>query len=90
MQELQLKKSRVSVCGFFLIMGMIFGTWASRIPAVKAHLSLDDAQLGNILFAIPLGQMTAMFLSAWIIKRIESKKALVIAGSITPLLLLPQ
>lgn len=85
MQELQLKKSRVSVCGFFLIMGMIFGTWASRIPAIKAHLSLDDAQLGNILFAIPLGQMTAMFLSAWIIKRIESKKALVIAGSITPL-----
>lgn len=88
MQEPQLKKSRVSVCGFFLIMGMIFGTWASRIPAIKAQLSLDDAQLGNILFAIPLGQMTAMFLSAWIIKRIESKKALVIAGSITPLFIL--
>lgn len=88
MYEKTLKKSRISVCGFFLIMGMIFGTWASRIPFIKMRLGLDDAQLGNILFAIPFGQIIAMFISAWIIKKAGSKTALIIAAPITSLFVL--
>jgi hypothetical protein len=36
-------------------MGLCFATWASRIPDIKMTLALSDADLGSILFALPVG-----------------------------------
>ncbi len=37
-------------------MGMVFASWAVRIPDIKAALHMNDAALGSVLLASPLGR----------------------------------
>lgn len=78
---------RVSVSAFFFIQGLVFASWASRIPDIKAALHLNDAALGGVLLAIPLGQMSAMALSGYLVSRFGSRKMLVIAAMFYPAML---
>lgn len=79
---------RLAVSLFFFIQGVVFATWTNRIPDLKTALHLSDASLGNVLFAIPVGQMTAMYLSAWLINRFGSRRMLMLAAALYPLCLL--
>ncbi|HVV05830.1 MAG TPA: MFS transporter [Puia sp.] len=63
-------RSRVMVAIFFFISGFGFSTWASRIPTIQQQLHLNEAQLGAVLFAMPIGLMltlpvTGVLLSRW-------------------------
>ena len=57
-------------------MGLCFSSWASRIPTIKADLHLSDGQLGTILFALPVGQLTMMFFSGKLVTRFGSHRIL--------------
>ena len=46
---------RLAVASFFFLQGLVFASWASRIPDIKQALDLNEAQLGGVLFAIPRG-----------------------------------
>lgn len=39
----------------FVLMGIIFGTWAAAIPSVKEKFGLDEGGLGLLLLCFPLG-----------------------------------
>lgn len=69
MDEKERARTRRAISVYYLAMGMIFAGWASRIPDVKAMLSLDDGSLGILLFAIPAGQIVMMAISAMVIAR---------------------
>lgn len=75
---------RLGVSVFFFIQGLVFATWASRIPDIKNTLNLSDAGLGGVLFALPLGQLTAMTLSGYLVSKFGSKKTLPIAAMLYP------
>ena len=81
--------TRAAVSLFFFIQGLIFATWANRIPDIKETLGLTDAALGTVLFAIPVGQVTAMVLSGWLVNRFGSKKMLITATFLYSLSLIP-
>lgn len=68
---------RFSVGAFFFIQGLVFASWASRIPDIKRLLNLNDAALGGVLFSIPVGQMTAMALSGYLVSRFGSRRMLI-------------
>jgi len=55
-------------------MGLIFSSWASRIPDIKVALQLSDGQLGQLLMALPCGQLATLALSAWLEGRFGSKR----------------
>jgi len=61
---------------FYFGMGLCFATWASRIPAIKSALNLSDGELGTILFALPIGQLTMMFFSGKLVTRFGSDRIL--------------
>lgn len=42
---------RLAVASFFFLQGLVFASWASRIPDIKQALALNEAQLGGVLFA---------------------------------------
>lgn len=71
---------RLSAGAFFFIQGLVFSSWASRIPDIKAALGLNDAQLGSVLFSIPVGQLAAMTLSGYLVSRFCSRRMLTIAA----------
>lgn len=76
MNDLQKRRIRRAISVYYLAMGMVFASWASRIPDVKAALSLDDGSLGALLFAIPAGQIAMMAISAMVIAHWGSRMVL--------------
>lgn len=75
---------RMAVSAFFFMQGLTFSSWASRIPDIKAMLHLNEAELGSILFALPVGQLSAMALSGYLVSRLGSRKVLSIAALFYP------
>ncbi|WP_348823934.1 MFS transporter [Flavobacterium aestuarii] len=76
-----LLRIRLAVAMFYFAMGLCFATWASRIPTIKAALHLTDGQLGSILFALPVGQLTMMYFSGKLVTRFGSHRVLPLAIS---------
>jgi MFS family permease len=73
---------RLAVSLFYFGQGLVFASWASRIPDLKTALHLSDAALGSILLALPIGQLITMPLSGRLVAIFGSKKILTLA---TPL-----
>lgn len=79
MVQQKLPRIRISIFYFYFIMGLIFASWASRIPDIKSVLHLNDGQLGQVLFAMPLGQLMMMIVSGYLVNKFGSRIILVIA-----------
>lgn len=74
-----LKRIRWAVSFFYFGIGLCFASWASRIPDIKVDLHLSDADLGSILFALPLGQLTMMPFSGKLVTRYGSHRLIVLS-----------
>lgn len=72
----RLKRSRLAVFSFYFCQGLVFSSWASRIPELKSGLGLDDAAWGTILLMISVGQLCGMTISGLLVSRIGSRKIL--------------
>jgi MFS family permease len=75
---------RLGVSLFFFLQGLTFSSWAGRIPDFKRLLSLSDGALGAVLLALPMGQMTAMGLSGYLVSKFGSRKTLGIGAILYP------
>lgn len=75
-KESYLNRIRWAVSFFYFGMGLCFSSWASRIPNIKAALELSDGELGSILFALPVGQLTMMVFSGKLVTRFGSHRVL--------------
>ncbi len=71
---------RLAVGAFFFLQGLVFASWASRIPDIRQLLDLNEAELGGVLFAIPAGQMAGMALSGYLVSRLGSRHMLLLAA----------
>lgn len=56
------KKMSFSCLSLFFAHGLVFSSWASRIPIIKNTLHIGDAELGTLLLLMPLGQISTMIL----------------------------
>ena len=82
-----LARKRVAVAAYYFVPGVIFASWASRIPDVKQLLHLSNGQLGTVLFAIPIGQLLMMTFSGILVSKFGSKKMLVLSEVLYALVL---
>ena len=73
-----LNRVRLATSLFFFGMGFSFATWASRIPDFKTLLNLSEADLGTMLFALPIGQLFAMPFSGKIVTKYGSRNISII------------
>jgi len=73
------RRIRIAVTSLYFCTGLCFASWASRIPDIKTALQLNDAMLGSILFALPVGQFTMMPFSGRLVTRFGSQKILLFA-----------
>ena len=80
-------KHRVAIGAFFFLQGIVFSCWASRIPDIKQHLALNDAQLGTALLAIPLGQVCAMWPTGILVSKFGSRTIMTFGTFLYPLAL---
>lgn len=72
---------RISAAIFFFLSGFGYATWASRIPTVKQELHLNEAQLGTVLLALPIGLLCTMPVTSKLLTHYSSR-AIMFFGSI--------
>ena len=75
----ELVKNRFSVGILFLLCGLNFATWATRIPDFKYLLALSDAELGTVLMGLPLGSLVSLPLAGWLISKFNSRIICILA-----------
>jgi MFS family permease len=61
---------------FFFVSGFGFSTWASRIPTIQQQLHLNEAQLGGVLFALPIGLMITLPVTGVLLSRRDSRRVM--------------
>ena len=62
--------------------GFGFASWASRIPQVKAHLSLDPSQLGALLLSLAAGSVISLPLAGPLVARFGSRASVRAAAAL--------
>jgi MFS family permease len=73
------RRIRIAVTLYFFSMGLVFASWASRIPDIKTKLHLNDAIFGSILFSLPVAQFLMMTFSGKLVTRFGSRKVALFA-----------
>jgi MFS family permease len=74
MQRVEVAKRAVSVV--FILQGLGFASWASRIPQVQQQLDLSPAQLGLVLLAIAAGCVTALPTAGLLVHRFGAARTM--------------
>jgi MFS family permease len=71
---------RMAVGAMFFFQGLSFASWASRIPTIQQTLDLNEAALGAMLLALPIGLMVSLPFAGWLIARLGSRKVVLTAA----------
>jgi MFS family permease len=69
------RQARSAVAAVFLLNGLIFGSWAARIPAVRDRVGLSDGELGIALACGAIGSIIAMPIAGGRAARLGSRRA---------------
>ncbi len=69
----RLIRPRWATAATFGVNGVLTGSFASRIPALKSTLHLTDSVLGRTLFAIAVGSLASLQVAGWVVRRLGSR-----------------
>ena len=70
----------VSCRALFFIMAFFIGLWTIRIPTIKDQLGTDYLGIGLIFVTFAIGSIITMVFANLIIKKISSKRAVMLGG----------
>ncbi|MEZ2390980.1 MFS transporter [bacterium RCC_150] len=79
---------RAAAIATFLVFGMnglVFASWAARIPAVTQTLNLTSGQMGTLLLCTAVGSLMALPSAGWVVGRIGTANTLRGAGLLVAL-----
>lgn len=74
------RRSQLAIAALFCVLGFQYGTWAARIPALKAELDLTPAEVGVLLLACGVGAAVSFPVVATLMARLGSRRLAVLSG----------
>ncbi|MGP0222225.1 MFS transporter [Paenarthrobacter sp. NCHU4564] len=74
------KAAAVATFLIFGMNGLVFASWAARIPAVTEALSLTSGQMGTLLLCTAVGSLLALPSAGWVVGRIGTANTVRAAG----------
>lgn len=85
------KSIRIAVTLFYFCTGLVFSSWASRIPTIKNKLSISEGELGSLLLVMPIGEVATLALVGKLVATYGSKTVFQfgILGYVFMLLMIP-
>jgi fucose permease len=88
------RRAHVALAVAFVSFGAVDGTWAARLPAIKARLHLDSGRLGIAIFCVSLAATAMLPFAGWLASKRGSRGPillglLVSAGGITAIAFAP-
>ncbi|MCJ8308355.1 MAG: MFS transporter [Hyphomicrobiales bacterium] len=69
------------VTAAFVLNGMLFGTWASRVPAFKESLELDPGLLGLLLLALAGGAIVSFPFAGALSEKLGAKQLTILCAA---------
>jgi MFS family permease len=79
--------SQLAVASLFGALGFNYGTWTSRLPALKAGWGLSTSQFSMVLLAAALGSVFSFPVTAGLLHRLGSRGASLLSGVLLPFML---
>ncbi|WP_176216847.1 MFS transporter [Andreprevotia lacus] len=80
--------SRYAVAALFLLLGVNYGSWAARMPALKTMLGLSNADISYLLLASGLGSVFSFPITATLLHKLGPRRLCWLASALLPLLLI--
>ena len=74
------RRSQLAVASLFGALGFSYGTWTSRLPAIKANLGLSTSQVSVVLLFAALGAIFSFPVTAAALHKLGSRGASLLAG----------
>src|SRR5690606_1112095 len=59
----------------FILLGVVYASWAARIPAIRDALQLNSSQLGMVLLGGGFGAVASFPLAAWLLGKFGGRRA---------------
>jgi hypothetical protein len=75
----RLRRARLGTAVSFLLTGVVFGTWAARLPAIQQALELDAGGLAIAFMGLNAGAVMGLQLGGALVPRSGSRAALRVA-----------
>ena len=69
------ERARVAVSLVFVLNGLTFASWVSRLPAVRESLGLSNGQLGLLLLCLSVGSLLGLPTSGPLVARLGAARA---------------
>lgn len=82
------KKLNAAAAATFLVFGingLVFASWAARIPAVTEILHITSGQMGTLLLCTAVGSLIALPTAGWVVGRIGTANAVRASGLLAAL-----
>ncbi len=74
--EKRTRRARIGAAACFLLTGVISASWASRVPAIKDSLGLNEGQFAIALLGLEAGAVMGLQLGGLVVPRTGSRRAL--------------
>ncbi len=68
------RRSQTAIAALFCYLGFQYGTWVSRVPALKSHLALGTTGIGLLLLAPGVGATVSFPLVARLMKQLGPRR----------------
>jgi len=81
------RRSQLAVASLFGALGFSYGTWTSRLPAIKGNLGLSTAQVSVVLLCAALGAVFSFPVTAAALHKLGSRGASLWSGALLALAL---
>ncbi|MBB1283708.1 MFS transporter [Flavisolibacter sp. BT320] len=85
--RMQRRKERRVLVVFFFLSGLVTASWASRIPEIQTDLGLNNRELGNVLFAIPVGLVVGLLLAGRLVSRYGTGRVMTVGSLLLAVML---
>jgi MFS family permease len=72
----QVARWRTAIFAIFLASGLSIATWASRVPAIKGALGIDNIQVGLLLLGMGVASIIGLSVAPLALARIGARRAM--------------
>ena len=79
------RRSQLAAASLFGALGFGYGTWTSRLPAIKANLGLSTSQVSVVLLFAAIGAIFSFPVTAAALHRLGSRGASLLSGGLLAL-----
>ncbi|WP_290056610.1 MFS transporter [Amycolatopsis solani] len=81
---LPLRRPRTAVATVFFVVGVLLGTWFTRVPELRTALGLDFAELGAVLLFQTVGVLLAMQVAGHLSAHLDTRTVLRWTAALVP------